>query len=256
MNRLYPDHIYDPLRRKIATALIEKELDKLGINTGEAAKLLGRKLDGEHTFWNGFEGLMGGILLKPLVDRLTAANFAWTEQDLKVDDIQLASKLEQLNLIPNLDPHKLFLKDIKAYLTNHPAEEAEHKKIAETFAGTDLQNSYPVIAQTTEDGFMVLDGNRRALLAAMRGEPTVKAWVCDKHGEEPKDFWYPIGDMIRLVYLYKTNESPELLAALRTFFKDLFSRSKVAEIAFRKRVVEFHTPKSELFLPEYKEPKA
>lgn len=71
-NQIYPKHIYEPMRIKIAAQLMQKELRKLLPSVPEKLRPqldndVGSWLDGTkselapvHDFWNGLEGLMQG----------------------------------------------------------------------------------------------------------------------------------------------------------------------------------------------------
>lgn len=235
--RLYPEHLYDPLRRRIATELVEKEFGKQ-FPTSFNAATWAQQFD-EHTFWNAIEGLMGGTLIKPVVHFLTARNYTWSRQSMSVADITLSSKLEQLNRLPGLDPHELYLSHIQQILAQNPAEALLQKEITDSFSQNDAQNHYLPLIVETGGRPMVMDGNRRCLRALLYGQETIEAWYCQTNSEKPVDFWFPIDDMMGLIRIYNNGkgQDPQLGAQIGAVLREIFRQSRVAKIAYQTRIV-------------------
>lgn len=252
--RLYPDHLYNPTRRQIALELVEKEFNKqlkaAGTGRINAEKWAARFDD--HTFWNAIEGFMGGTLIKPIVHFLTAHNYEWSRQTVAVADIRLSSKLDQLNRLEGLDPHQLDLAKIKEKLDNDPAEAAHQKQITESFSQDETQNTYLPIIVEKDGRLMVMDGNRRCLRALFNGQETIDVWYCRTNNEPPVDFWFPINEMMDLVrtYNYGKQNNPGLRDIIQATLTEVFRQSKVAEIAYRERIISYGTRGAEELLDE------
>ena len=250
--RLYPDHLYDAVRRRIALELIEKEFNKqlsaAGAANIDTAKWMQRFDD--HTFWNAVEGFMGGTLIKPIVHFLTARNYTWSRRVVPVSEIKLSSKLEQLERLLELNPHELYLSRINELLGQDKNEAAKQKEINDSFSQNDAQNKYLPLIVVSDGHPMVIDGNRRCLRALLYGQETVEAWYCQTNDEEPVDFWFPIDDMMGLlrIYRYGKERNPQLKVHIAGILKELFRQSKVAEIAYRERIVAHNTKGAEELL--------
>jgi len=245
--RTYPEHIYDPVRRSIAAEIVEKEFKKAFPSvSGEEVKKWLDSFD-EHSYWGAVDGIIGSSLLKPIMLHfLTARNFRWEKRQLPLEEIQLSSKLNQLDMLGDLDPHNLLLSEIRQQLISNPEEVTEQKRIVESLSQDEVQNQYPVIAREREGRAMVLDGNRRALQALLMDEQTIEAWYCVTNGEEPRDYWYPIDDMMRLVRLSRTSEIAK--ANARFTLNAIFEQTEVARTAFTERIVKVGTKGAEELL--------
>lgn len=244
-NHPYPDHLYDPTRKEISIQLIEKEMSKLlpgGVNQ-DAVRTWMSELD-DHTFWNAVEGFMGGALIKPIVHFITAENYTWSKQDISLSDIQLSSKLQQLESIEGLDTNPPFLSEIHNALTRNPEERQRQLDSIKAFDRGTEQNQYPILAVERGNGFMVMDGNRRCLRALLMGEKAISAWCCQTNHEQPRNFWYPIDDMMRLVKTYNAlkDTDPAIKPHIQAVLNGIFTLSAVAKQAYEKRIVAAGTP--------------
>lgn len=237
---LYVEHLYDNTRREIATELMEKEMSKQmpSVNPTDVRSWVSN-LD-ENTFWNAVEGFMGGALLKPIVHFLTAENYTWSKREILLKDIQLSSPLAQLDAIDGLTEQPPLLKEVKAYLNNNPNEQETQLATIESFSHGKDQDSYPVLVVEKSNGPMVMDGNRRTLHALLMGESAISAWYCETNGEQPRNFWYPVDDMMRIVNIYNASKesNPNIKESVQQMLKALFSQSDVARQAFEERIVK------------------
>lgn len=241
----YPDHLYDPTRKEIAIELIEKEMskqlsDKVGHN---AVRTWMNGLD-DNTFWNAVEGFMGGALLKPIVHFITAENYSWSKRDIPLADIQLSSKLQQLESLEGLVTNPPLLSEINEQLTHDSDERQRQLDSVTAFDKGAEQNHYPVLIVEKENGPMVMDGNRRCLRALLMGETAISAWYCETNNEPPPNFWYPIDDMMRLVKIYNARKAtdPAIKAHVQGVLNGIFSESSIAKQAFSDRIVAAGTP--------------
>jgi hypothetical protein len=237
---LYAEHIYDSTRREIAIELMEKEMSKQmpSVNLDDVREWVSN-LD-ENTFWNAVEGFMGGALLKPIVHFLTAENYTWSKREIQLEDIQLSSPLTQLDSIDGLSELPPLLKEVKAYLEKNPGEQENQLATIESFSHGKDQDSYPVLIVEKSNGPMVMDGNRRTLHALLTGESQITAWYCETNGQQPRNFWYPVDDMMRLVNIYNSSKEsdPNIKENVQQTFQALFSQSDVARQTFEERIVK------------------
>ena len=86
MAQVYPKHIYEPIRIKIATDYVKGELRKYlpGLRDNNLWEKIDSDIDkwfekmGPRDFWNGFHGIAMGFKLKHhLTHVLTAENIKW-----------------------------------------------------------------------------------------------------------------------------------------------------------------------------------
>lgn len=249
-SHLYPEHLYDPVRKQVSLELLQKEFNKQ-LHEAEThsidASAWAEQFD-EQTFWNAIEGFMGGTMLKPIVHFLTAENYSWSPRSLPVDQIVLSAKLPQLDKVEGLDDDDLSLGRIQQLLADQPDIATKQRQLAESFSRGEEQDSYRVLVVQKESGLMVMDGNRRCLQALLRGEETIDAWYCQTNNEPPRNFWFPIDDMLRLVRAYSgvKETDPTSRQAFSQVLQSIFSLSDVAKTAYTTRVVPYTTGAEEL----------
>src|SRR5579862_1449467 len=205
-DRIYPAHLYDPIRLRIASELVEKELAK--VMPGSDAANISKEVKGWWAqpadfklaevldFWDAADAIVGGIKLKSIITLITAANYSWSTATVNVSDLVLLSKLEQLDRLPTLGNAPIRLSVIEQLLQRDPAERAEQQRIIDGFSKDEAQNAYRIIGALDKDGSIrVQDGNRRALRALLSGRLQLDAWLYNDHGQQPKDYWVPVSFM-------------------------------------------------------------
>ncbi len=250
MERIYPDHIYEPIRRKIAAELVHKELIKLfsSFSKDEWAKILvdvkewfkGERSDlaPVHDFWNMIDGVMTGSKLKQVVRYFTAENIRWQTKDISVDKIDImwpVGYLTQLGSLP-YRPTK-----IQAYFKKNPIAFKKNKTLSDKLEARHRSREfYPIILVGSEDNrYQVHDGNRRVLRAIIYNRTTIKAH-CGKYveGKKPRNYWFPTGDLRKLLYYAESaNESNNRaqVEAIKKVLKQIFAETEIARINYNLR---------------------
>lgn len=247
----YPEHIYDPLRINMAEQLIEKELAKL--LKGESGSVSRATIqswrerpsnyhleEGVRDFWDIFAAIVESIKLKPSFTAfLTADNYHWKYEEIPVESIRMSSYLDTLKNIPNLvwKPEMTVGEVMHAIET--PEELAAQKENSDQHSD-DSQNEYPIIVRKSDKGDnRVMDGNRRALRAALYGQETITAWVAYvDEGTVPRNYWVPVNDMMQLVKLFVLAKTDTQRQSVRNSLEILFQQTIVARIVFDERVAE------------------
>lgn len=244
----YPKHIYDPTRIAMAEQLIEKELAKLlgaGVVPAELVTKWREKPtahhleDGIRDFWDIFAAIIESVKLKPSFTAfVTAQNYHWVRNEVAVSSIQLSSYLDTLKNIPNFVWHpKATVGDVMAALTT--PELLKQQKENSDQHSADSQDAYPIFIRRTESGEnRVMDGNRRALRAALYGRPTIDAWVANTHDPLPHNFWVPVNDLMQLVKLFGAAQTDGQRQAVRDSLEILFTLSEAGRTTFNTRVIE------------------
>lgn len=245
----YPEHIYDPQRREMAEELLAKELSKLlptlppsdlrsTIAQWQTSPSQYHLEDDIRDFWDIFAAVFEQIKLKPGFTHLfTAANVSWTREHLPVHSIQLSSPLDQLHHIPNLLVRPLIPVSEVVAAASAAGVIDDQKAINDSHSTDPAQDDYPIIAKRMHDGSVrVYDGNRRSLRAGLYGRETIDAWVGELHGNTPRDFWVPVGEMYQLVRYYQLATTDAQRQAARNMLENLFTLSSVAKISYTTRI--------------------
>lgn len=244
---IYPEHIYDLTRKQIAEELLQKELSKLFPNISPS--LLQDSIQGwsinpdkyhlEDTtrdFWDIFAAHMEAIKLKPsFTGFVTAANYSWEQRTVNPRDIHLSSPLDQILRIPGLTWHYgMTVGEIMDIAT--AANVIEEQRRLNDAHSTDSQDTYRIIVRHTNGDMQVMDGNRRALRAALYGKSEIDAWIGSCDHPLPKDFWVPVNDLFQLTKLYRVASTEQEKIAARNALELLFRSSGVARINYEIRI--------------------
>jgi hypothetical protein len=250
--KLYPKHIYDPVRVGVATMMMQKEMRKLfpSISQNRWHALdedIGNWINGRknelapiHDFWNGFEGICQGFKLKALLRFITAQNIRWIKKDVEVSRIPLGWALpvikEQAPQLgqPPYSSDKIIelLKDPKIY--------REFKKNSDYHSRVTVpRDHYPIILWRNQTKHKLLDGNRRVLRAIIYKKSTISAWV--GIGPQPTNYWVSTPFMRNLAYLASVDGEQidhRTYPDVKNAFRRIFEVSDVAKINFRLRVMD------------------
>lgn len=244
---IYPEHIYDPTRKRIAEELLQKELSKLFPNI--SPDLLLNSIQGwsinpdnyhledaTRDFWDIFAAHMEAIKLKPsFTGFITAANYSWERRALNPRDIRLSSPLDQILKIPGLTwQYGMTVGEvIDAAAAASVIDEQRQLNDAHS---ADSQDLYPIIVRASGSDLQVMDGNRRALRAALYSKPEIDAWIGICDNPQPKDFWVPMNDLFQLAKLYRIAKNDQEKSAARNALELLFRASAVARINYETRI--------------------
>ncbi len=226
----YPAHLYDETCRVIALEWMARDISSklLGIPRFVVRGRLQRQYDTGDTgildFWNSFEAIAGGMLLKPAVRRLTASNYTWERRTVQTIELSLFARLEQLATLPEQSNFRV----IWGYLQSHPDELTRQRKLASKFTKGKRKRDLPILRK--RDGKLWIDdGSGRCLRALLYEQPTIEAWVCDTHDQQPRDYWVPTSELINLVKL--CSDRPELLEPVRAILRVYFEESETARLS-------------------------
>lgn len=252
----YSQHLYDPIRIKLARTVLEKETRKLFLGVSEEAwraidkSILGwidsptnyhLEDDGPRDFWDSFAALMESVKLKPnFTAWITAENVAWHKNTVLVRDIQMTSPLGQIEKIPGLGVRpNLPFAELADVLAKNPKARAQQKKLIDAHSTDPAQDAYPIIAATAGNVYKVMDGNRRTLKAVIYGQDKIEAWVGEIDGAEPRNFWVPMNDMMQLVKIFKQacdTGDKQLQQSVARVLQARFDVSDVAKQAYQNRI--------------------
>jgi len=213
MKKIYPQQIHDPIRIKIASEVMQKELRKLLPSIPENQwvsidKDIENWFDGSKSelasvldFWNGFEGITQGFKLKKILPYLTAENISWTKKKIPINDIIFTTNLPVLSFLAEA-PFKIsLLIDIIRGKKNQ-IKINEIKLDSDKHAKSSIpRDNYPIIVLQGDDGYKVLDGHRRVIRKILMGEDDIEGYVGKYATKEhyPRNFWISTGFLRSLV---------------------------------------------------------
>ncbi len=244
MDKIYPNHVYDETRIKIAAELLHKEFIKLtpslnekewqGIGQDIRDWFEGKRSDlaPVHDFWNGFHGIMSGFKLKAPVRFITAENVEWSQQEVSVKDIPLSWSIPSIAKLGKGASYQ----QVYDYIHSSEAEYKKQKDLADMMAARFKisRREFPILLVKSPTGHILLDGNRRTLEAIIYDRPTIAAWVGDMGGDsEPKNYWVStafLRDLMREAEAADATGDQATVEAVSKFLKYLCGRSEVARI--------------------------
>ncbi|HYF96810.1 MAG TPA: hypothetical protein VD947_02090 [Patescibacteria group bacterium] len=208
--KIYPDHLYDALRRKIAVELAGKEIAKIldAENNQQLAKhrnAVDDLYDGRegvyapiHDFWSFIEMVLH-IKKKELPELITAQNVAWTTEDLPIQQLHITWMpfLEQRQDIFGPKPwqiadlQRLFFQKPKLF---QQAQEEQHKMVGDQPHHFD-QSDEPIAIIYRNDNLELIDGNGRLYRALLQGNEVISCYVGRLEGTMPVNYWVSAGTL-------------------------------------------------------------
>lgn len=243
----YPSHIYDPIRRRIATEIMGKEIAKLIKSEGndELRKLrnqIDELFDTEsilnppvREFWSMFDALTLAKT-KRLGQFVTAGNVQWESGVSKVDDLSLTwmpfieSRPKVFGSCPWPIPRlrEAFAADQNLYAE---AQASNSKNLSEYRF---KHSEEPIILLRTPTSQELLDGNGRLYRLFMEEKDEVNCWIGTLKDRLPKDYWVNAGTLKNLCHDVVDNEEmdAELSAASLILLRNLLYNNKVARVTY------------------------
>lgn len=246
--RVYPDHIYDPTRIRIATEILGKEVAKLVVAQNDAELEMHRDLVGEwfkgteqelspvHDFWCTFE-LLPLVKTKRLARFVTAQNVDWQPEKMDMNDLVLT-------WMPFIEQHAEFgegpwpVPRLRSIFTQNPdiyAEASEQNKANRSRYGFNRDDD-PITITTRDDGTQyLLDGNGRLYAALMAGRDEIRTWHGRMDGDKPVNYWVSTGLLKDLCYTVvdEAETNPEAAQAALTLLKQQLATNDVAKANYR-----------------------
>lgn len=220
MKRVYPDHMYEPIRREIAVSIIRRELKKyLPSIRGESQwSEIKKDIDAWFTdspclypvrdFWNGFHGIvMGFKLLNHLTAFLTAENVEWSKESIAPEALYVPHQGEPGKIIDPNDPVIVTQKRIDG-----------------------------------KDKLVVYDGGNRVKLALKNGSRMVNAYVGRFKDESrtPKNYWLPTSLLMEMNHFAKKvfeRNDEKMYRCYIEILRDMLKDSDSAKYEMKNRVV-------------------
>jgi hypothetical protein len=206
--KIYPDHTYDRLRRKIATELAGKEIAKiLDAKDNEELESLRSSVNGlydgregvyasVHDFWSFVEMVLH-IKKKELPELITAQNVDWAKEELPIEQLQITWMpfLEQQPEIFGEKPwhiadlQKLFFQKPELF---ERAKNEQFKSAGESQHKFD-QSDEPISILYRHRNMELIDGNGRLYRALLHGIPKISCYIGRLKDAMPVNYWVSAG---------------------------------------------------------------
>lgn len=248
----YPPHLYDPLRRKIATDYIHHELRKLFPSIRD--KKMWAQLDNDvlkwwnenptmapiRDFWNGLHGISMGFKLKNIAAWLTSANIKWEEKETSIENLWFGSTLDDLKQISE----KPSAKEVRDWFfdpSHKSSFDIARQRAQKEVETTTKRNHFPIIAIKKQGKLIVTDGNRRLLQTILENKDSILAAVGEPIAE-PLIFesWIPTSMLCELVSLnrYWSTIGIDRSANFAEIIAELIKTSLAGRIEFLERATQ------------------
>lgn len=210
LGKIYPAHIYDELRRKIAIELVGKEIAKIldAENDAELAKhrrAVHDLYEGRqgvyapiHDFWSLVEMTLH-VKKKELPELITAQNVTWKKEEIPIEQLHITWMpfLEQRQDV--FGPKPWNIADLQRIFFQKPElfEEAQieqRETVGEQQHNFD-QSDEPIALVFRHGQMELIDGNGRLYRALLGGSDTISCYVGRMKGAMPINYWISSGSL-------------------------------------------------------------
>jgi hypothetical protein len=208
LHKIYPKHLYDKQRRKMAVELAGKEIAKI-VNANDNKELekirhaVEDLYEGRagvyapvHDFWSFVEMVLH-VKKKELPELITAQNVSWKQENLPLEELSITSMpfLEQQQDVFGPKPWKIA--ELQRIFFQKPelfeqAKEDQRQNIGKQQHHFD-QSEEPITILYRNDGLELIDGNGRLYRALLEGRDTISCYVGRLEGVMPMNYWVSAG---------------------------------------------------------------
>lgn len=256
--KVYPVHIYEPIRWKIGVSYVQHELRKYlpSLRDKDAWK----KIDGDinlwfekapflmpvRDFWNGVHGIMMGFkLYNQLLNFITAENVIWTKEEIELDKLTFGTVNPLVRQI--LEEGSEVSSAIQAYKSNEALRRQHLEELGKWYEMTEKRENHPIIVTQKEvdgvDRLIIYDGNGRATRKLLMGEEKISAYVgrFKGQGRKPENYWLPTSLLMEVTDLAKfawKKEKKDLYLNYVVVLKDMMSKSESGKYEEKERVIQ------------------
>jgi len=261
-SKVYPRHIYEPIRAEIAKSYIKHEFRKLlwripekyfeKIDKDISDWLISPELAIPRDFWNGFHGIAMGFKLKTgLIYSVTAENLNWEKIKYPVEKLWFGVEQRETRLIRE---GRLSAKEVKNYYSKKENESEKEKflklnrKLSEE---TSPRDHHPIIAtQSIENDqlvYSVHDGNRRLAKAILEDKKNILTYLGTYKSKEKKpiNYWIPTGllmDNLLFAKIAQEQQNKQLFTHYMKILKDMLEKSENAVYEMKERALTKKQP--------------
>lgn len=248
LHNVYPPHIYDPVRRGIATHILGKEIAKITGLRGDRALEQSRRqvadwFDGidivmapVHDYWSTFE-LLPLVKTKRLSRFITAENVDWQPDERPIDELTLTWMPFVESRPDQFGPGPWPIGKLRQVFTADP----DLMQQAQISNGSNIgkynfdHHRDPITLVRGPESDFFLDGNGRLYRAFMAGRRTVNCMIGTMDGKRPVNYWVSTGLIKSLCYdiLDRADDSPAVSKAASILLQDMLATNQIARINYR-----------------------
>jgi hypothetical protein len=260
--RVYPVHIYEPIRSDIAKNYIKHEFRKLlwrlpaeyfkkidlDIENWTRSPEIGYPRD----FWNGFHGFSMGFKLKiGLIYLITAENIHWTLEDMPLSKLNFGVEQAETR---HIRPGKLPANEVLDFYNSRENEEEKNRFLElnrKLSSETPPRDTDPIIAfQKIEEGILVNsvhDGNRRLAKSVLERKDKILTYIgrYSTDNKVPKNYWIPTSLIMDNLYFarlsYEQNDRL-LFDKYMAILKDMLGKSESVVYEMKDRALTKSQP--------------
>ena len=265
--KVYPKHIYEPIRAEVAASYLKQQMRKLlpSIRGSELWERIDSDIDdwssvnpdvgSMRNFWNGFHGIAMGFKLKhTLLQVLTAENVKWRyENNLPLNEV-LTTGGPLIYISEELSDKKLRASKLREFFSRNENKHLTEKWKAEFTKQamfSETREDLPIIAEELQyEGnkiYSTHDGNRRLVLASILSKNSLSAYLGEYTTEEkaPKNYWIPTSILMDILYYAKRaykNKNESLFKSFVGILNDMLSNSESAAYELKERALTSKQP--------------
>ncbi len=247
--KIYPAHIYEPIRIKIAQNYLSHELHKLFPSIKDPATwdLITADIESWfdqspnlcpiRDFWNGVHGISRGFKLKNIVARVTSENLSWSYEHIPIKDLIFRGSFkehEHLGQFPKASEVEAFYQASKAGKAQKQKDRETMEEMAKTMI---MRNEDPIIVAGKDSSFQIIDGNRRTWEALLAGQKTIYAAV-GRIVKEPAIYntWIPTFLLLDLIsFIRELNQATDSILHISATIALLIQDSEAGQYEFFNR---------------------
>ena len=246
--KVYPKHIYDTLRRKIAVEFAGKEIAKILDADDKWLLKLQHIVDdlysGQsgvyapvHDFWSFIEMILH-VKKKELPELISAENITWNIEDILIEELSITWMpfLEQRQEIFGPKPWKV--KDlIRIFSTDHKlfdqAQSKQREAVGDKQHNFDQTNE-PIVVVHRNNKLDLIDGNGRLFNALLDNQRTISCYIGKLQGRVPINYWVSAGSIKQFcleILSYKGLDNDAFNSGL-SYLRTKLSNNKIALINY------------------------
>lgn len=263
MNKgIYPPHLFEPIREKIAVSYIQHEARKLfwrlpakyfeKIDRDIEDLMHSPYMANPRDFWNIFHGIAMGFRLKiGLIYIVTAENIRWTKRNFSVSRLWFGVDLQQTKVVGE---GRQPAEKLKKFYFDPKNKEEKEKQLAFTLklsSDTAPRDTHPIIAVHGYEGkelvYSVHEGNRRLAKAILEGKEKILAYVGEYTTKDkfPKNYWVPTSILMDNLFFARRaydKGDKRLFEKYMKVLRDMLDKSESAVFEMKNRALTNKQP--------------
>lgn len=245
LRKLYPQHLYDPVRRRMAVELGGKEIAKIldaknNLELSRIRRSVAHIFDTRedvyapvHDFWS-FTEMVLHIKKKELPELITASNVQWKKQTTDLGELSITWMpfLERNPDIFGKKPWKV--SELQRIFSESPDLLREAKQDQIDIVGYQQhkfkQSNEPITVIDRGNGLETVDGNGRLYHAVLAKRKKIHCYIGQQRGPVPIEYWVSSGTLKQLCLEIRdyAHSDPEGFDAGITYIRTKLRNNRIA----------------------------